>query len=237
LTETLAVPATKPANVAGTRRLRLASESRALACVCHPKQEAISLLSHVLARLHGLDVPVVQFIQVSCDARAPSVARDFAEAALTKLGRTLIASLHEPEKPAASFPEGGGMAAGRRRVRKPVNGSHDIVPDGTVDGLYHARIGSVCGEPNKLSHVPPAIWLGEARIEFRLLVIDCGPLERNPAAVELASRCHGSILTVEAGITQLSMVRSAAQQVQIAGGTLLGSVLYNAPPPHGTFFR
>ncbi len=104
------MPASKPANVAGTRRLRLASESRALACVCHPKQEAISLLSHVLARLHGLDVPVVQFIQVSCDARAPSVARDFAEAALTKLGRTLIASLHEPER-AVGWQRGAGGCA------------------------------------------------------------------------------------------------------------------------------
>jgi hypothetical protein len=228
--ETLAGPPPKPARATGARPLRIASESTALACVCHPKQEAVALLSQVLARLHGLDVPVVQFIQVSADAKPAMVARDFAEASLTRLGRTLLASLHEPEIARASLPDGsGGTAVGRRRARKLTNDAPDIVPDAALHGLYHARIGSGCGEANQMSHVPPAIWLGEARIEFRLLVIDCGPLERIPAAVELASRCHGSILTVQAGATQLSAVRAAAQQVQIAGGTLLGSVLYDAP--------
>jgi hypothetical protein len=198
--------------------------------VCHPKQEAVALLSRVMARLHGLDVPVVQFIQVSVDSKPAMVARDFAEASLSRLGRTLLASLYEPEIARPSLPDAsGGTAVGRRRARKPANDAPDIVPDAALHGLYHARIGLGCGETSQMSFVPPAVWLGEARIEFRLLVIDCGPLERTPAAVELASRCHGSILTVEAGATQLSAVRAAAQQVQIAGGTLLGSVLYDAP--------
>jgi hypothetical protein len=228
--ETLAVPPQKPVRAAGARPLRMASESTALACVCNPKQEAVALLSQVLARLHGLDVPVVQFIQVSADATPAMVARHFAEASLTRLGRTLLASLRDPGIARPSQPDGSaGTATVRRRARKPANDAPDILPDAALHGLYHARIGLGCGESNQVSHVPPAIWLGEARIDFRLLVLDCGPLERTPAAVELVSRCHGSILTVEAGATQLSAVRAAAQQVQIAGGTLLGSVMYNAP--------
>jgi hypothetical protein len=190
----------------------------------------VALLSQVLARLHGLDVPVIQFIQVSANAKPASVARDFAEASLSKLGRTLLARLREPDVTEAAVPDGRGTAEGRCRASKLTKGVPEIVPDAAMHGLYHTRIGQGCGEANQLSHVPPAIWLGEARIDFRLLVIDCGPLAQTPAAVELASRCHGSILTVEAGATQLAVVRAVAQQVQIAGGTLLGSVLYDAPP-------
>jgi hypothetical protein len=35
---------------------------------------------------------------------------------------------------------------------------------------------------------------------------------------------------VSAGATRLPQIRAAAQQVQIAGGTLLGSVLHDAAP-------
>jgi hypothetical protein len=211
--------------------LRIESESTAIACICQPKPAAVSLLSQVVARLHGLDVPVVQFIQVTAGVGQTRVARDFAEASLTRLGRTLIASLHEPETAKAGLVlESGSATVGRRRTRKPANDTPDIIPDATVQGLYHTRIGAGCGETNQISQVPPAVWLGEARLDFRLLVIDCGPLERNPAAVELASRCHGSILIVASGATRLPQIRAAAQQVQIAGGTLLGSVLFDTPP-------
>ncbi len=230
MTETLTGPA-RNGRTSQARPLRIASDAPAFAQTCQPKAEAVGLLSQVVARLHGLDVPVVQFIQVTADPRRASVARDFAKASLTRLGRTLLASLHETEILKAGLPveTGGGMVVGRRRARKPANDTPDIVPDATIQGLYHTRIGAGCGETNQMSHVPPAVWLGEARLDFRLLVIDCGPLERNPAAVELTSRCHGSILVVAAGATRLPQIRAAAHQVQIAGGTLLGAVLYDTP--------
>jgi len=231
LTETLTGPE-RSARTGQARPLRIKSDSAAATCLCQPKPEAVGLLSQVIARLHGLDVPVVQFIQVTADPRQADVARDFAEASLTRLGRTLLASLHETETIKAGSPveAGGGMVVGRRRNRKSAYDIPDIVPDATIQGLYHTRIGAGCGETNQMSHVPPAVWLGEARLDFRLLVIDCGPLERNPAAVELASRCHGSILVVAAGAARLPQIRAAAHQVQVAGGTLLGAVLHDAPP-------
>jgi hypothetical protein len=186
----------------------------------------------VLGRLHGFDVPVVQFIQVSSGTQAASVPRDFAEASLTRLGRTLLASLHSSNSTLPEAAPSGLPAAivGRRRARRPLKNVPDIVPDAGVQGLYHVRIGATPGELSQISQVSPAIWLGEARLDFRLLVIDCGPFELNPAAVELVSRCHGSILTVAAGLTELAKVQAVAQQVQLAGGTLLGSVLYDVPP-------
>jgi len=197
-----------------------------------PKPEAVALLSQVVARLHGIDVPVVQFIQVSGGLKPSNVPRYFAEACLSRLGRTLLAGLHNPRPPQVGASSGNlrGTIVGRRRARKLASDMPDIVPDVGVEGLYHVRIGA---GPGEFSQVPPAVWLGEARLEFKFLVIDCGPLDVNPAAVELASRCHGSILTVAAGITRLAQAQAVAQHVQVAGGTLLGSVLYDvSTEPH-----
>ncbi len=225
------VRATGQARVEQRRPLCLETHTTALACLCTPKSEAVALLSKVLARLRGLDVPVVQFIQVSTDLRVSSVPRDFAEASLSRLGRTLLASLHSPDPRQLGAASGRLPVAivGRRRARRTLKEVPDVVPDVALQGLYHVRIGGGVDELNQITQVPPAIWLGEARLDFRLLVVDCGPLELNPAAVELASRCHGSILTIAAGVTDLARVRSVAQQVQLAGGKLLGSVLYDAP--------
>jgi len=203
-----------------------------MAEMCCPKPEAVALLSQVVARLHGLDMPVVQFIHVSADRGAASPARDFAEASLERLGRTLLASLHSPHDPgqAAYGSDPTGTAIGRRRTRKPAIDVPEIVPDVGRQGLYHACIGAGSIEAGQVSQVPPAVWLGEARLDFRILVIDCGPLAANPAAVELVSRCHGSILVVTSGTTLLDEIRDAARQVLLAGGTLLGSVLHDASP-------
>jgi len=48
--------------------------------------------------------------------------------------------------------------------------------------------------------------------------------------LDLATRCHGSILVVTAGRTGLPQAHRVMRQVQLAGGTLLGSVLHGAPP-------
>ncbi len=87
MTESLAGPA-RQQRVKRARPLCLDPRPAVLAHRCAPKPEAIALLSQVLGRLHGFDVPVVQFIQVSSGTQAASVPRDFAEASLTRLGRT-----------------------------------------------------------------------------------------------------------------------------------------------------
>jgi hypothetical protein len=213
------------------QHLQSGSPAIPIACVARPRVEAVALLSHVVAHLHGFDVPVVQFIQVSPYLERTDIARAFAEASLTRLGRTLLASVYDRQ------PLQNGLIAGsaqpnlarRRRTQKTTIKLPEIEPDASLSGLYHARIGFGNRESDTASQAATETWLGEARVDFRALVIDCGPLERNPTAVELASRCHGSILTVAAGITRLEEIRTTAHQLQVAGGTLIGTVLYGMP--------
>lgn len=198
---------------------------------CKPKSEALALLSQLLARLHGIDVPVVQVIQASPRAHPSHIARSLAEASTATLGRTLLVSLHAPgeQQAGVSAPAAAGLVVRRRRAKKGVSDAPEIVPDSSLPGLYHAGIGCQSDEATRIDYVPPGVWLGGVNLNFRLLIIDCGPLDLCPAAVEVASRCHGSVLGVAAGVTRLAEVQMVAAQVQLAGGRLLGSVLYDAP--------
>lgn len=227
LTDTLAAPRRRT-RAPSARPLRLGSGAPDLACICRPRAEAVALLSQVMARLHGIDVPVVQLIHASPVEGNESVARSFAEASLTRLGRTLLVTLQTPETRCSDLAQ-PSQALGRRRPKKSGVEAPEMVPDAVLAGLYHARIGGEPEDTAQMAHLSPAIWLGEARLDFRFLIIDCGPLEQCTAAVELASRCHGSILSVTAGVTRLEEVRSIMRQLDLAGGTLLGTVLQGAP--------
>ena len=196
----------------------------------HPRPAAAVLLAQVLARLPGVVVPVVQFIQASPGDFGAAVVRSFAEAALPRLGRTLLVTLpsmgvRSRQADTCSVPV---AQVGRRRARKAVGGTLEIVADLCLSGLYHARIGCETEEQSS-SPGQPSAWLSGAKLDFRLMVIDCGAIEDNPVAIELASRCHGSVLSVAAGDTSLSQVHVSAKHIRLAGGTMLGTVLYDAP--------
>lgn len=51
----------------------------------------------------------------------------------------------------------------------------------------------------------------------------------SPATLAYAAGCHGSILTVAAGVTRLPVLLATLRQVRHAGGTILGTVLFEAP--------
>jgi hypothetical protein len=215
-----------------TEKLRLPGDQQNSSCIPRPQPQATALLSQVLAYLRGIDVPVLQFVQVSENGATSGVARSFADASLAWLGRTLLVSLGNTP-PSALQPSGGKETVpftDRRQATKPLADQTNIVPDAEVPELYYARIGPAVTEAIAASRVQPSVWLGEARSNFRFLIIDCGSFAGNPVAVELASRCHGSILTVCAAHTTLVEVRAASRQLRLAGGRLLGSVLYNARP-------
>jgi hypothetical protein len=191
------------------------------------------LLSEIMARLHGIEMPVVQFIHASGEGNVRQAAGSFARASAACLGRTLLVRRQPVGAPpltqaasAASMP-----TVSRRRARKSVVDAFEIVPDSAMASLFHVQIGRETQGSLQAMQASPEAWLDSITLDFRLIVIESDAPERSLATLELARRCHGSVLVVTAGTTSLSQARTAMRQVQLAGGTLLGSVLQDAPPP------
>ncbi len=211
--------------------LRLSSETKELTRSLSPRPEAVRLLSEIMARLHGVDMPVVQFIRACGQAATAEIAASFAQASAGCLGRTLLIRVHALEPSGVSFSDAAAAVAtiGRRRARKAAD-NLEIIPDSLISGLCHARIGFAYGQAASPAHVSPDIFLEGVSLDFRVIVIESDAPERCPMTLDLAVRCHGSVLVVAAGATGLPQTRRVMRQVQLAGGTLLGSVLHGAPP-------
>jgi hypothetical protein len=190
----------------------------------------MSLLCEVMARLRGADMPVIQFIQVSGESDTAETAMRFASNSATYFGRTLLvrlsaARVRDVHQVAATNVTIAGLLT-RKSSADPI----EIVPDSAVSGLSHACIGIHPGDAAQRALFPAESRLDDMALDFRLIVIASDPPETTPATLELATRCHGSVLVVSAGHTSLSQVRDATRRVRLAGGTLMGCVLEGAPP-------
>ncbi len=197
-----------------------------------PEPEAAILLSHIATRFVSVEAPIVQLLQVSANPNASSVARCLAQAGPARMGRTLLAGLRQADPEPAT---GGALlsphaGSGRPRGRRAGSPVLEVLPDIAWPGLYHAQLGSHYRMPQPVAGSLTTAWLGDTRLEFHFLIFDCGPIAGCPAALELSARCHGSILVVAAGVTRPSEIETAARQVRLAGGTVMGSVLYHAQP-------
>ena len=210
--------------------LLLSSDSRQRSRPIRPKPEAVALLSEIIARLHGVDMPVVQFINVSGESSAAAVTASFAQASAICLGRTLLVRLCRPEPQDGRTESALPVATPpRQRTRKAAAESIEIVPDSTVPGLCHAYVRRESAETSLEKFSSSENLLDCLTLDFKLIAIESLSPEGCPATLELATRCHGSVLLVTAGKTSLSQLRIVMRQVQLAGGTLMGSVLNDAP--------
>ncbi len=96
-----------------------------------------------------------------------------------------------------------------------------IIPDSFIAGLYHRQVNDVfCGG------LPTETLDGQP---FKMVVIQSSTPGRSPMGLSGARHCHGSVLTVAAGITRLADLQATVRQIRHAGGTLLGTVLFDAP--------
>jgi hypothetical protein len=180
--------------------------------------------------LHGIDVPVVQLVQVSEGHAVSGIARTLAEASLAWLGRTLLISVTKPTSSyfLAEKEREAGSTSILRRTNESLTDQISITPDADISDLYYAKVCPTAAEEMATSQVQSTSWLGGARSKFRLLIVDCGRFAGNPGAVEIAPLCHATILTVCASETTLPEILASSKQLQLAGGRLLGTVLYNA---------
>ena len=181
---------------------------------------ALLLLGEMLARLAGVERPVIQFVAASAAGGAGQVARDFAASAAARFGRTLLVS---SDRSAAR--EEAGVRGLSWLMTGTLGGEPDgITPDTYVAGLYTSL---ALEHPGPLE-VPLAAWLAGPQA-FRMIVIDCPAVAADPRTLAVSPLCHGVVLAVEAGRTTLPQLRAAARQLASAGAPLLGTVLHDAP--------
>ena len=181
---------------------------------------ALRLLGEVLARLAGMERPVVQIVASSAGGNAGPVARDFAAAAATRFGRTLLVSSAPGDREDASLRGLSWLMTGT------LGGEPDgITPDTSVPGLYYTSLALHQSGPLE---VPLQSWLAGPQA-FRMIVIECPAIAADPRTLAVSALCHGSVLAVGAGLTTLPELRAAARQLASAGVPLLGTVLHDAP--------
>jgi len=162
---------------------------------------AMSLLWRIRTRLTAATPGIVQFAPCAADGSASAVAHGFARAAAMTIGRTLLINARE----AAT---GGPL------------------PDAYVPRLYHQCIsGSILFG----LLAPQQGGLCVAGGMFSVIVLDQpSPLAGGGACIT-APLCSGTILTVDAGATDLASIKSAAGRITSLGGAIFGAVLAGVP--------
>ena len=190
-------------------------------------RQAAGLLGHVLARLPGVAQPVVHVLPACAAGSASAVARVLAAAAAERFGRTLLVRAGNSE---VQQPEPGGLwwLAAELPGQGPDgfgSGPETIVPDASMEGLYHARLplADRGGIAQKL-----AAWC-RAEPAFRMVVVESPSATIDLAALDACLVCHGAVLAVAAGQTTLQDLRRAERQLQAAGARVLGTVLHDRP--------
>ncbi len=186
----------------------------------HPA--ALGLLGEVLARLPGVERPVVQIIATSHHASASQVALELAIASARQFGTTLLVAPGECAKPDMS-----GARELSWRMTQMLGGSQDgVLPDAVIAGLYHCQL----PESGFASGVPPiGLWQASPR-NYRMIVIDAPCISANPRGLASAQSCSGCVLSVAAGATRQSSLLALQRQFSSAGVPILGTVLFDAKP-------
>ena len=174
---------------------------------------ARALLAEIVARLSHADLPIVQIMAACGLSRAAGVALGLAVASVSGHGRTLLVT------------DDGARGSDAGGPRLPGKDAHAVIPDAAVSGLYHRQFDETLLDQEPM----PAQTARASAKAFRMLVLASRSPTESPSGLAHAARCHGTILAVAAGVTRFADVQATARQIQLAGGTVLGTVLYDAP--------
>jgi len=178
------------------------------ACLETPTTAAQALLAKIMARLPVKAPHVVQFLSFD-GMPAGSVTREFCVAAADRLGGVLQAEF---------VPTG------------MVGEQDSMFPDATVARLYHRRF-MLC--PIDVVRHGRSALLRAAEAEagdYEMVVFDNQFSDDGLGSTILASAFSGTVLVARAGNTTLAQLGRAVDEVQQAGGVVLGAVLANVPP-------
>ena len=95
------------------------------------------------------------------------------------------------------------------------------MPDTSIPGLYYEKVDDL---QNQLAQTGMPVAQS-----FKLVVVLSDTPSCSPTALGCARSCHGSIITVAAGVTRLAALQVTARQLRQVGATVLGTVLFDAP--------
>lgn len=189
-----------------------------------PSCQATQLLSQVLGRLGGFDVPVVQVVECSPSTIPSSLAEELSMACLYWLGRTLVVNMCS-----VTIRE---LGVEGELASELVQSSLSGLSESACTGLLRDRswpelfkINCRTGKDDQRDNQPHGLWLDELRPEFRIVLLNCGNLSLNPTAVGLTPRCHGSVLAVFASRTTHREIQDTARHIRSCGGRVLGAAL------------
>jgi len=195
----------------------------------HASSEAVCLLANVIAQLRGVDQPIVQFVPASCDLECRGVVRDFTVAAVARLGRTLLLTFPD-NRPTMQELGGNGASSNIARLRNPYPTA--FTPDSLVPGLYYKILEE---DQFDLPSFPSDDKLANDQ-NFKMMVVESMAPSQSPVTLAQAGSCHGTILMVAAGLSRLDDIQATARKLRHAGGTLFGTILFNAPSIRRRFF-
>jgi hypothetical protein len=164
---------------------------------------SLSLLWRIRCYLPSVTPVVLQFVPCAVQDVADSVACAFARATAATLGRTLLINAREIA-------------------------SAQILPDAFTPRLYHQNL-SGAGLYARLAQVGAAVLQNGSLTMFRFLIINHASPLSGDGVCAAAPFCTGTILVVRAGVTDLACIKSAAGRIASIGGTVLGTVLTDAP--------
>ena len=101
-----------------------------------------------------------------------------------------------------------------------------------MNGVVRARLGVIDADGAPRCSAEDLTRLFEAvRDRFSLVVLDSPPADVNLASLLLAARCDGTLMVVRAGVTKSQDVQSARQEIEQAGGRVVGVVFNRATTP------
>ena len=101
-----------------------------------------------------------------------------------------------------------------------------------MNGVIRARLGVIDADGAPRCSAEDLTRLFDAvRDRFSLVVLDSPPAEVNLASLLLAARCDGTLMVVRAGITKSHDVQNARQEIEQAGGRVVGVVFNRANTP------
>jgi hypothetical protein len=166
---------------------------------------ALALLWRVRGLLTETTPPAVQFVRCpapgAANGSASAVALAFARAAASLWGRALLIAARE------------GLSAG-------------VMPDAFVPRLYHQCLG---GADLYATLLRPDGMARQSGGMFNVVVIDQALTEPCDFAAMTARLCTGSVLVVQAGLSDLAAIQGAIGRIGAMGGTVLGTVLADIP--------
>ena len=178
--------------------------------------ETACLLANLLRHVPARDAAPLTVHMLACGALRSigDVAYGLARASAAGLGRTLLTRTGGPPGRAA-----GVRPAGLTRINR-------VIPDADVERLFHFDTGDYgAGGLAVARGCEPALLAVEP---FRMVILPENSCAAGAALAE-APFCTGTILVVQAGVTQQAQVRQAIRAVARAGGHVLGTIL--ATPP------